>query len=119
MDICRPDCGWFPDLRKKFKEVEAKDLKDAEAFDLTGITNMHVDLSAEDANVQIQDFANMINGKVYTLTVSNGASKQLEVLLPDGSTLYNGTITKANGMTLAYRFWTDGESIFCDRAVYS
>lgn len=47
------------------------------------------------------------------------AQKQLEVKLPANTTLYNGTITKANGMTLVYRFFTDGISIYCHRGVYA
>lgn len=118
-NIIRPDCGWNLYEHCAFQTVSAEDLKNEDGFDLTGKTNIYCDLSAESANVQIQDFVNMENGKMYMLDIVNGSGKQLEVLLPDGITLYSSEITPANGMNVTYKFWTDGKSIFCDRAIYS
>ena len=119
MNICKPDCGWDPDQRMKYTdEVTSQDLQAPGGFDLKGHTNMDVSLAAESGDVSISDFVNMVNGKVYTIVASNGASTQNEIDFP-ASTLYNGTITKANGMTVVYKFWTDGKNIFCDQKIYS
>lgn len=53
------------------------------------------------------------------IVVENGASTQNQLILPEASTLYNETITKANAMNIVYKFFTDGHSIYCDRAIYS
>ena len=87
-------------------------------FDLTSHTNMIVNLSAEDSDVSIKGFNCMKPGKVYMIVAENGRSTQNELVFPTSSTLYNGTITKANAMTIVYKFWTDGHSIYCDRAIY-
>lgn len=117
-NICKPDCGWDPDARKAFKIVTAQDLK-SDAFDLAGITCMEVDLQAESANVQIQDFVNMEQGKEYTLVAYNGSGKQLQVLFPDGTTYHNAEIIPANGMRIVYKFFTDGKAIFVNQQIYS
>lgn len=115
--ICA-DCGYNPDLRKKIKEVPVNDIIDENGFDLTGITNIHLNLAAEDADIEIKDFNNMESGKVYMLIASNDASTKNQVTFPTASTLYNGDIVAENNMTIVYKFWTDGYSIYCDRAIY-
>lgn len=118
MNYARPDCGWDPYVHQQFKTVLAADLAGEDGFDLANQTNMHCDLSAESANVQIQSFKNMVNGKMYMLGVKNGSAKQLEVLLPSENSIFSSTVTPANGMKVMYKFWTDGENIYCDRAIY-
>lgn len=118
-NIVCADCGFDPNAQKLVYEVDPEDMKEESGYNLKGITNMHVNLAAETEDLVIPDFNNMQNGKVYTLIAANGAAKQLQVILPANTTLYNGTITKANGMTIVYKFFTDGISIYCDRAVYS
>lgn len=118
-NIIKADCGYDPHDQDMVYEVDPEDLKEPDGYNLNGITNMHVNLAAETANVEIADFNNMKSGKVYTIVAANGASKQFQIVLPANTTLYNGTITPANGMTIVYKFFTDGISIYCDRAVYS
>ena len=115
--ICA-DCGYNPDLRKKIKEVPVNDIIDENGFDLTGITNIHLNLAAEDADIKIKDFNNMESGKVYMLIASNGATTKNQVTFLTAPTLYNGDIVAENNMTIVYKFWTDGYSIYCDRAIY-
>lgn len=119
MNYSKPDCGWNTYVHQQFKTVLAEDLANEDGFDLTNQTNMYCDLSDESTNVQIQSFKNMVNGKIYILGVKNGSAKQFEVLLPSGNSFFSSTITPANGMKIMYKFWTDGKSIFCDRAIYS
>lgn len=121
MNIMKADCGYDPHDMDKFEDVKADDLSDVGGFDLTSHTNMIVNLSAEDSDVSIKDFNYMKPGKVYMIVAENGESTQNELVFPTSSTsstLYNGTITKANAMTIVYKFWTDGHSIYCDRAIY-
>ena len=88
----KADCGYDPHDMDKFEDVKADDLSDVGGFDLTSHTNM--------------------------IVAENGASTQNELVFPASSTLYNGTITKAKAKTIVYKFWTDGHSIYCDRAIY-
>lgn len=118
-NLIKADCGFDPNAQKMVYEVDPEDMKVEEGYDLKGVTNMHVNLAAETADLEIKDFNNMVSGKMYTIVAANAAQKQLEVKLPASTTLYNGTITKANGMTLVYRFFTDGISIYCQRGVYA
>lgn len=118
MNIMKADCGYDPHDMDKFEDVKVDDLNDVGGFDLTSHTNMIVNLSSEDSDVSIEDFNCMKPGKVYMIVAENGASTQNELVFPASSTLYNGTITKANAMTIVYKFWTDGHSIYCDRAIY-
>ena len=80
---------------------------------------MIVNLAAESSDVTIEDFNNMQPGKYYMIVVENGASTQNQLVFPSASTLYSGTITKANAMNIVYKFFTDGHSIYCDSAIYS
>lgn len=119
MNITTADCGFDPHAMDKFQEVSVVELTQEGGFNLTGKTNMIVNLSAEDADIEIEDFNFMKPGKVYMIVATNGASTKNQVTLPAASTLYNGTIAAANAMTICYKFWTDGSSIYCDRAIYS
>lgn len=112
------DCGFNPDDFGTFKIVTAAELKNAGGFDLTSHRNMRIDLSAETANLQIADFNNMVIGAHYTLVAVNAAAKKFEVLFPSKTTLYSEDIVAANGMTVVYNFFTDGYSIYCERAIY-
>ncbi len=118
-NIKNADCGFNPDDFGHFKIVTAAELKTDGGFDLTAYRNMRVDLSAETVNIQIVDFNHMVNGAHYTLVAVNASAKKLEVLFPANSTLYSEDITAENGMTVVYNFFTDGYSIYCERAIYS
>lgn len=119
MNIMKADCGFDPHAMDMFADVKVDEINDPEGFDLSSHTNMIVNLAAESSDVTIEDFNNMRPGKVYMIVVENGASTQNQLILPEASTLYNGTITKANAMNIVYKFFTDGHSIYCDRAIYS
>lgn len=118
-NIVAADCGFSPDFVQKFEDVTVELLNDAGGLDLNGHRNMHVNLASESGDVTIQDMEHMIPGVKYTIVAANGASTQNQLIFPADSTLYNGTITKANGMTIVYTFFTDGYSIYCNRAVYA
>lgn len=118
-NIKTADCGFNPDDFRKFKIVKADDLKKAEGFDLSAYRCMRVDLSAETEDVEISDFNHMVNGAHYKLIAVNGASKKLQIIFPADSTLYSEDITPENAMTVVYDFFTDGFSIYCERAIYS
>lgn len=113
------DCGFDPEAFGVFKEVDAGILKAADGFDLSAYKNMRVDLSNETADLQIADFNHMKNGVHYTLVAVNAAAKQLQVKFPTKTTLYSEDIVAENGMTIVYNFFTDGYSIYCERAIYS
>lgn len=117
-NIKNADCGFNPDDFGHFSIVEASALKNADGFDLAVHRNMRVDLSKESADLQIADFNNMVSGAHYTLVAVNGAATQNQVKFPANTTLYSEDITAAAGMTIVYNFFTDGYSIYCERAVY-
>lgn len=119
MNIMSADCGFDPHAMDKFENVSVDELTNVDGFDLSGKTNMVVNLSAESKDIEIEDFNCMQPGKVYMIIATNGASTKNQVQLPSASTLYNATITAANAMTICYKFWTDGSSIYCDRSIYS
>ena len=113
------DCGFDPEAFGAFKVIDAGTLKAAAGFDLSTYKNMRVDLSNETVDLQITDFNNMQNGVHYTLVAVNSTTKKLQVKFPANSTLYSEDITAENGMTIVYNFFTDGYSIYCERAIYS
>ena len=117
-NIKNADCGFNPDDFGMFKLVTPAELKNANGFDLTAYRNMRVDLSSETTNLQIVDFNHMVIGAHYILVAVNAAAKKLEVLFPSKTTLYSEDIVAANGMTVVYNFFTDGYSIYCERAIY-
>lgn len=118
-NVKNADCGFNPDDFGYFKVVSAADLKNANGFDLSSIRNIRVDLSAETADLQIVDFNHMVNGAHYTLVAVNASAKQYQVKFPANSTLYSEDITAEAGMTIVYNFFTDGYSIYCERAIYA
>ena len=118
-NIWNADCGFNPNQKDKFEDLTVEVINNPEGVDLTGHKNMHISLASESSDVSIEDFECMVPGMEYTIVAANAAQKQLEVKLPANTTLYNGTITKAAGMTLVYRFFTDGISIYCQRGVYA
>ena len=101
MNVMKADCGFDPHAMDAFKDVTVDAISDVEGFSLKGYTNMHVNLAAESSDVSIEDFNDMQPGKEYMIIA------------------YNGTITKANNMTIVYKFFTDGHSIYCSRAIYA
>lgn len=117
--IKNADCGFNPDDFGHFKFVDATALKNAKGFDLAAYRNMRVDLSKETADLQIADFNHMVNGAHYTLVAVNGAATKNQVKFPSKTTLYSEDIMAADGMTVVYNFFTDGYSIYCERAVYA
>ena len=108
-NVKNADCGFNPDDFGYFKVVSAEELKNADGFDL----------SAETADLQIVDFNHMVNGVHYTLVAVNASAKQYQVKFPANSTLYSEDITAEAGMTIVYNFFTDGYSIYCERAIYA
>lgn len=64
------------------------------------------------------EFIRNDNGVDYTIVCSNGASTKNQLIFPSASTLYSGDITPVNNMTVVYKFFTDGYSIYCDRKIY-
>ena len=118
-NVKNADCGFNPDDFGYFKVVSAEELKNADGFDLSSVRNMRVDLSAETADLQIVDFNHMVNGVHYTLVAVNASAKQYQVKFPANSTLYSEDITAEAGMTIVYNFFTDGYSIYCERAIYA
>ena len=75
---------------------------------------------SEDTEIaQIADFNHMVNGAHYTLVAVNGASTKNQIKFPSKTTLYSEDIVAENGMTVVYNFFTDGYSIYCDRAIYA
>lgn len=118
-NIIKADCGFDPHDMDAFQAVSVDSISDPEGFWLEGHKNMIVDLSAESGDVTIEDFNCMKPGMEYKIVATNGASTQHQLIFPSASTIYNGEITPANGMTILYRFFTDGQSIFCKREIYS
>ena len=108
-NIKNADCGFNPDDFGHFQEVSPSVLKDAGGFDL----------SKETADLQIADFNHMVNGVHYTLVAVNASAKQYQVKFPANSTLYSEDIVAEAGMTVVYNFFTDGYSIYCERAIYA
>ena len=119
MNVMKADCGFDPHAMDAFKDVTVDAISEVDGFSLKGYTNMHVNLAAESSDVSIEDFNDMQPGKVYMIVASNGASTQNQIIFPASSTLYNGAITKADNMTIVYKFITDGYSIYCSRAIYT
>ncbi len=118
-NIKNADCGFNPDDFGHFQEVAPSALKDAGGFDLSSVRNIRVDLSKETADLQIADFNHMVNGVHYTLVAVNASAKQYQVKFPANSTLYSEDIVAEAGMTIVYNFFTDGYSIYCERAIYA
>lgn len=118
------DCGYNPiyqmdvhEAKKQaFVETTVAKLTAATGWDVSEGTNFLLDEPASAPS--IASIQNMIEGMVYKLVVINGASAQYAVTFPSG-TLYDGTITAANGMKVVYEFFTDGERIFCRRAKFA
>lgn len=113
------DCGFDPHAEEKFEDLTVEVLNDPSGIDLTGHTNIHVNIAAEKGDISIEDFECMVPGKVYKIVAANGAGTQNELIFPAGITLYDGDIVPVNGMTIVYEFFTDGYSIYCKRAVFS
>lgn len=119
MNIIAADCGFNPALIEAFEDVTIELLNNPDGMDLTGHRNMHVNLASESSDVEILDIECMVPGVDYTLVAANGAGTKNQVIFPSNITLYSGTITPVNGMTIVYEFFTDGYNIYCDRRVYS
>lgn len=117
-NIIRADCGFDPTDIEKFEDVTVELLNNPEGLDLLGHRNLHVSLAAESANITIASIENMKQGVNYTIVAANGASTKNQIVFPE-NTLYSGTVTAANGMTVVYELFTDGYNIYCNRQVYA
>lgn len=117
-NLFKADCGFNPHAMDKFEDVTVELLNNPNGLDLNGHRNLHVSLASEDSDVSIEDFEHMVPGEEYIIVAANGAGTQNQLIFPSNSTLYNGDIVEANGMTIVYRFFTDGYSIYCNRAIY-
>mgnify|MGYP000762508745 CR=1 FL=1 len=117
-NIWNADCGFNLNQKDKFEDLTVEVINNPEGVDLTGHKNMHISLASESSDVSIEDFECMVPGMEYTIVAANGANTKNELIFPSASTLYSGEITKANGMTVVYKFFTDRYSIYCDRRIY-
>ena len=102
-----------------FYQVDPSVLSDADGYNLSHVKNMRVDLSKLSADLTIFDFNHMKIGVHYKIIAINGASTKNQVIFPEKTTLYSGHIVAVNGMTVVYDFFTDGYSIYCERAIHS
>ena len=102
-----------------FYQVDPSVLSDEDGCNLSHVKNMRVDLSKLSADLTISDFNYMKIGVHYKLIATNGAATKNQVIFPAKTTLYSGNIVAVNGMTVVYDFFTDGYSIYCERAIYS
>lgn len=117
-NVVKADCGFDPTDVEIFEEATVELLNDLSGLDLNGHRNMHISLAAETSDVTIAEFEHMKQGVDYTIVVANGATTKNQLIFPD-NTLYSGDeITPANNMTIVYEFFTDGNSIYCDRRIY-
>lgn len=117
-NVARADCGFDPADVEIFEEVTVELLNDPSGLDLNGHRNMHVSLAAEASDVTIAEIEHMRQGVDYTIVVANGATTKNQLIFPV-KTLYSGDqIVLAESMTIVYKFFTDGYSIYCDRRIY-
>jgi len=114
MNVNTPDCGWNPDARMKYAQVQ-EDALSAETFDVSHMSNMMVTLTQA---LTIQKIEGMQVGKQYTLLAKNTGSNKFDVAMPTG-TLTNGTIAATEGCALRIDFWTDGTSLYANKACLS
>ena len=113
------DCGLDTEAFGIFYQVDSSVLSDEDGYNLSHVKNMRVDLSKLSADLTIYDFNHMKIGVYYKLIATNGAETKNQVIFPAKTTLYSGYIVAVNGMTVVYDFFTDGYSIYCERAIYS
>ncbi len=118
-NIKHADCGFDPEAFGIFYQVDPSVLSDAGGYNLSHVKNMRVDLSKLSADLTISDFNHMQNGVHYKLIATNVAATKNQVIFPAKTTLYSEDIVAENGMTVVYDFFTDGYSIYCERAIYS
>lgn len=117
-NILRADCGFDPADVQVFEDATVELLNDPSGLDLQGHRNMYVSLAAESGNVTINEIEHMRQGVDYTIVATNGATTKNQLIFPD-DTLYSGEdIVAVNNMTVVYKFFTDGKSIYCDRRIY-
>lgn len=102
-----------------FYQVDPSVLSDEDGYNLSHVKNMRVDLSKLSSDLTISDFNHMKIGVHYKLIATNGAETKNHVIFPAKTTLYSGNIVAVNGMTVVYDFFTDGYSIYCERAIYA
>lgn len=112
------DCGFDPEAFGVFYNVDPTVLKNSDGYNLSHVKNMRVDLSNESGDLTIADFNHMQNGVHYKLIAVNGSATKNQVIFPAKTTLYSEDIVAVNGMTVVYDFFTDGYSIYCERAIY-
>ena len=113
------DCGFDTEEFGIFYQVDPSVLSNEDGYNLSHVKNMKVDLSKLSADLTISDFNHMKIGVHYKLIATNGVATKNQVIFPSKTTLYSGNIVSVNGMTVVYDFFTDGYSIYCERAIYS
>lgn len=118
-NIKHADCGFDPEAFGTFYQVDPSVLSNVDGYNLSHVKNMRVDLSKLSADLTISDFNHMQNGVHYKLIATDGAATKNQVIFPAKTTLYSEDIVAKNGMTVVYDFFTDGYSIYCERAIYS
>lgn len=114
MNMNTPDCGWNPDARMRYVQVQENALS-AESFDVSHMSNMSVTLTRA---VTIQKITGMQAGKHYTLLAKNTGSNTFDVTMPSG-TLTNGTVAATAGCMIRIDFWTDGTNLYTIKTVLS
>ena len=118
-NIKRADCVLDTEEFGTFYQVDPSVLSNEDGYNLSHVKNMSVDLSKLSADLTISDFNHIKIGVHYKLIATNGAETKNQVIFPAKTTLYSGNIAAVNGMTVVYDFFTDGYSIYCERAIYS
>lgn len=112
MNMNTPDCGWNPDARMRYAQVQENALS-AESFDVSHMSNMSVTLTKA---LTIQKITGMQTGKQYTLLAQNTGSNAFDVTMPSG-TLTNGTVAATAGCAIRIDFWTDGTKLYAIKTV--
>lgn len=113
------DCRFDTEAFGIFYQVDPSVLSDEDGYNLSHVKNMRVDLSKLSSDLTISDFNHMKIGVHYKLIATNRAETKNQVIFPAKTTLYSGNIMAVNGMTVVYDFFTDGYSIYCERAIYA
>lgn len=113
------ECGFDTEAFGIFYQVDPSVLSNEDGYNLSHVKNMRVDLSKLSADLTISDFNHMKIGDHYKIIATNGAETKNQIIFPSKTTLYSGNIVAVNGMTVVYDFFTDGYSIYCERAIYS
>lgn len=118
-NIKHADCGFDPEAFGTFYQVDPSVLSNVDGYNLSHVKNMRVDLSKLSADLTISDFNHMQNGVHYKLIATNGTTTKNQVIFPAKTTLYSEEIIHNGHAVFSYDIFTDGYSIYCERAIYS